>query len=206
MINVWPSHCYNPIHSCGIFTQKPSDKCGSLQVCLRRRCCIPGVFRKKQLLTNNDLPLRRWCSLSRSSQTGWCPSALRTSVRQSSPPLWSWGRRFCSPLETENINYTRSKGISYYSQEPHKTFKKKNPKYPFKSIDRTESCPWASVKGMVFLGKGSRGERDVFCVNSPNIRHTSSQFWFISCSHRLTLTKDSALVTSYTTMTPCVPL
>ncbi len=40
-----------------------------------------------------------------------------------------------------------------------------------------------------------------FQENSPNIWQTLSQFWFISCSHRLTLTKDSALVTSYTTMT-----
>lgn len=49
-----------------------------------------------------ELPLRRWCSLSHSSQTGWSPSAPQTSARQSSRPPWSWGRRFCFPLKNEH--------------------------------------------------------------------------------------------------------
>lgn len=65
------------------------------------------------------------------------------------------------------------------------------------SIFRSRMARWRQSPDSVWTVKGA---------NSPNIRHTSSQFWLISCSHRLTLTKDSALVTSYTTMTPCVPL
>lgn len=66
---------------------------------------IPGMSQKHPHTnslrpdTTEQLPLQRWCSLLHSSQTGWFPSALQTSARQSSRPPWSWGRRFCFPLK-----------------------------------------------------------------------------------------------------------
>lgn len=65
---------------------------------------------------------------------------------------------------------------------------------------------WGAAKVRYCVWGGETKPGGVRTESSPNIRHTSSQFWLISCNHRLTLTKDSALVTSYTTMTPCVPL
>lgn len=57
------------------------------------------------------------------------------------------------------------------------------------------------------LQQHQNSERVQYPLSSlPNTLFTTSQLFCISSSHLLTLANDSPLVTSYTIMTPCVPL
>lgn len=137
-----------------------------------------------------------------------CPSARRIAGRLRSERLSAAGRRFCCQLwkvREENLWDLRRK-----CAEDLFKFVWEQGKRGLAIVETFLCGCWSffllrPLLINLFLAKLVNLFSSSTHRNLPRTLFTTSQFESISWSHRLTFANDSPLLTSYTTITPCVP-